>query len=267
MPYKSFRRSTKRVFKRRAFAKKVYKKRVPTRAIKAVVNKALKRNIELKHAPLYTLADQVQVTGAGLNTGSSLGYCPNVSIIPPVTQGTGDGQRVGNIIHPKKLTLRYTLRAGAINSSNNFTATPFLARVIVFKHRYAIDDNSQLLLLDSGNGAQNLGSTPDDWTKPYNRKEFEILYSKQFLMQPIRNELTTPISSENVANGTKTFVSRVVSLPIKNRYYVYSDTNTTPSNAGYFVAFCVCNCDGTVVLSTSTRMMVNCETVLSYTDA
>lgn len=163
--------------------------------------------------------------------------------------------------------MRYTLRAGAINSSNNFTATPFLARVIVFRHRYAIDDNSQLLLLDSGNGAQNLGSTPDDWTKPYNRKEFDILYSKQFLMQPIRNELTTPISSENVANGTKTFVSRVVSLPIKNRYYVYSDTNTTPSNAGYFVAFCVCNCDGTVVLSTSTRMMVNCETVLSYTDA
>ena len=86
-------------------------------------------------------------------------------------------------------------------------------------------------------------------------------------MQPIRNEFTTPISSENVANGTKTFVSRVVSLPLKNRYYVYNDTNTTPSNAGYYVAFAVCNTDGTVVNSSSTRMMVNCETLLQYTDA
>lgn len=246
--------------------KKSYKS-TNTRVIKAVVNKALKQNIEMKAAPLYTLADQQPVYGAGLNTGALLGYCPNVNIIPPVTQGTGDGQRVGNIIHPKKLTLRYTLRANSVQSINNFTAIPFLARVIVFRHRYANDDNSQLLLLDSGNGSQNLGSTPDDWTKPYNRKEFEILYSKQFLMQPIRNELTTPISSENVANGTKTFVSRVVSLPLKNRYYVYNDTNTTPSNAGYYVAFAVCNTDGTVVNSSSTRMMVNCETLLQYTDA
>ena len=158
MPLKSFRGRGK-VYRKRAYKPKKSYKSTNTRVIKAVVNKALKQNIEMKAAPLYTLADQQPVYGAGLNTGALLGYCPNVNIIPPVTQGTGDGQRVGNIIHPKKLTLRYTLRANSVQSINNFTAIPFLARVIVFRHRYANDDNSQLLLLDSGNGSQNLGST------------------------------------------------------------------------------------------------------------
>lgn len=234
--------------------------------IKKIVKRVIKQDAEIKCAPLYTIADQQLVYGAGLNPASNLGWASG-QIIPPVTQGSGDGQRVGNKINQKYFKLRYTLRAYPVTTVlNPHIATPFLARVIVYRQKYAIDDNSPLQMLDSGNGSQNIGSTPDDFFKPYNKKKFTILHSAQYLMQPVRNETTTPISTDNVANGTKTFVSRKVNLKIPTKKFIYNDSDTTPYNVGYFMAVCMCNTDGIIVSSTQSRLMINAESLLYYTD-
>lgn len=265
MPYRGRKQYKKAASsgRRRAANKSASK---PTKSLTVAVKRLLSKEIETKCAPYYSLADQTLVYGAGLNPGAALGFV-SANLIPSIQQGTGDGQRLGNKIRVKNLIFRYTLRAEAVRATNNFTAVPFICRVIVYKQRYATDDSSPLLMLDNGNSAQNFGSTPDDYTKPYNKKLFQIFYSKQYTMQPIRNELTTPISSENVANGTKTWVARSVRIKIPQKTLIYADTALTPSNAGLFAAVVVCNTDGTVVNNTSARVMLNMETNMYYTDA
>lgn len=248
------------------YYKKKYPKKASTKRIQAVVKRELGKEIETKCAPLYTLADQLNVYGAGLNPGLGLGWV-SANLIPPISSGTGDGQRVGNKVRVKGLYFNYTIRANAVMATNNFTGSPFMCRVIIYKQRYATDDSSPLQMLDSGNSAQNFGSTPDDYIKPYNKKMFQIFYSKQYLMQPIRTEITTPISTENVANGTVTFASRRVRVKIPYKTLLYADTTTLPTNAGLYAAVVVCNADGIVVNSTSTRVMLNAESLLYYTDA
>lgn len=266
MPYRGRKQFKKisPVSSRKSMASKKYVRK--SKSLTVAVKRLISKELEVKCAPNYVLADQLAVPGGGLNPASTLGFS-TVSIFPPITQGVGDGQRIGNKVKVKSLMFNYTIRAQDVSATNNFTGLPFLVRVVLYKHRYATDDSSPLLLLDSGNSAVNIGATPDDYIKPYNKKEFQIFYSRTFQMQPIRNTLTTPISTDNVANGTKTMITRRVRVSIPAKTLIFSDASTLPANAGIFAGFCCCNIDGTTISSGQYRFMVNAESQIYYTDA
>lgn len=237
--------------------------------VKNAIKRAINKEIEVKCAPVLTLADQQPIAGTGLNNTTGYGFTPGASIVPALANGPSEATRIGNIVNVKKLVLKYTIQAlavTAVGGTNNFLALPFLARVIVYRHRYANDDNSNIGIIDQGASSTNLGSTPDLWTEPYNRKEFVIGYSKQFLMQPIANNSGAATVADNVANGAKQFVSgkAVIKLPKK---LIYNDTTTIPTNASWYVAFAVCNIDGTGALNTQYRARCNASSYLYYTDA
>lgn len=236
--------------------------------VKSYVNKAIKRNEETKCSMRLNIADQYSVTGAGLNTGASLGFVSPATIIPAITQGTDEASRIGNKIKPQKLQLKFTLRAYPVTTAgiNPFPATPFLCRVIVFRHKYANDDFGQTGILDTGASSGNLGSTPDSWLEPYNKDEFTIFYSKQWLMQPIRNETTTPASCDNVANNTHNFIMKKVNIKLP-KTLIYNDNTSIPSNQNMYMAVAVCNTDGSVVTSSQSRVMLNAESYLYFKDA
>lgn len=238
--------------------------------VKQYVEKAIKRNEETKCSMRLNIADQAQVLGAGLNTTVSLGWVSPASIIPAITQGTDEASRIGNRIKPVKLQLSFCIRASNVTAAgatlNPFPATPFLCRVIVFRHKYANDDFSQIGILDTGNSMSNLGSTPDNWLQPYNKDEYSIFYSKQWLMQPIKNESTTPATAEQPANGTKSFVMKKVNIKLP-KTLIYNDNTSLPTNQNLYMACAICNVDGTVVTSSQTRAMINAESYLYFKDA
>lgn len=237
--------------------------------ISYAVKRELARDEEVKCAPVLTIADQMPVNGTGLSQVANLGYTSTTSIVPAISQGVGDGQRIGNVINCKKLVVKYTLQAlavTAVGGTNNFLALPFLCRVIVYRHRYATDDYGNNNILDIGGSSQNLGSTPDLWIEPYNKKEYIIAYSKQYLMQPIANNTGASTVADNVANGAKQFVTAKAIIPMPKRLY-FNDATTIPTNAGWFFAVACCNIDGTGATSTQFRARVNAESFLYYTDA
>lgn len=237
--------------------------------VKSAIKRAINNELEVKCAPVLTLADQQPIAGTGLNNATGYGFTAGASIVPALANGPGEATRIGNIVNVKKLVLKYTIQALAVTvagGTNNFLALPFMARVIVYRHRYANDDNSNIGILDQGATSANLGSTPDLWTEPYNRKEYVIGYSKQFLMQPIANNTATGTVADNVASNTKPFVSgkAIIKMPKK---LIYNDVTTIPSNAAWYVAFAVCNIDGTGALNTQFRARCNASSYLYYTDA
>lgn len=238
--------------------------------VKEYVRRRIARNEETKCSMRLNIADQAQVTGAGLNTTAFLGWVSGTSIIPPVTQGTDESSRIGNKIKVQKLQLAFCVRAQNITAAgatlNPFPATPFLCRVIVFRHKYANDDYSQVGILDTGNSMSNLGSTPDNWLQPYNKDEYSIFYSKQWLMQPIKNESTTPATAEQPSNGSKSFIMKKVNIKLP-KTLIYNDNTSLPTNQNLYMAVAICNVDGTVVTSSQSRAMVNAESYLYFKDA
>lgn len=264
-------KSPLRVTASRAAKSKAVEK-VKVRNIKRIVNRVIKGHTELKTATNLTIADQVSVYGAGLNTPVGLGFVSSSNIIPLVTQGASEGNRIGNSIRPKWLSLRYTLRAQPTTDSasptnnNPFKGVPFLCRVIVFKHRWAIDEGSQTGILQSGASSQNLGSTPDNWVMPYNTDEFKIYYSKQYKMQALAHTGSTGVlNTENQGYGLQNFVVRRCRIPMP-KVLRFNDNNGSATNEGFFMAVAVCNVDGTVVTNIQTRVQINAESYMDFYD-
>lgn len=242
------------------------------KAIKRAINTAIETKISTKQ-----IWQQNVVQGAGLDPGSGLGLTTTgisgapSTILPSLPSGNGDANRDGDIVNPKRLVLKFSLRAldttGNVTGTNPFRGKPMLCRVIIFNKRYAIDDYSPAGILDKGNTVGNLDSSPDSWLEPYNKKDFRIFYSKTFKLCAFSDTGTTPPTLENIPNGYVNYIAKKVSLKLPKKLYFAKTADTDPQNSSMKMSIAVCNVDGSVVGNTQFRVQVNAESALYYTDA
>lgn len=253
---------------------------VLSKTVKSAVKRIVKSQIEVKYAPSLIIADTVSVNGSGLNydgvtnlTGWCSGPGLGTGLLPQIGQGASEGARVGNKIKPKSFNVRISLNAKATTdastpsgNTNPFRGIPFIARVIIFKHRYADDDYSQTGILNNGNASELIGNTVDDLFKPYNRDEYRIYYSKDILMAGAVHNNTSGINPNPMENKACSFWIKNVRVPLPQTLH-FNDGVTAATNAGMFLAVCVINTDGSVVSNSQSRVTVNAEANLSFYDA
>lgn len=260
-------------------AKKAIRVRSPKKAVKKAVAKAKYNNIasivkkvvhkeqETKMCPLLTIADAVNIPGAGLSSGG-LGVLSQ--IVPVVAQGNTQTTRIGNKIRPVRLKVRYTLNAlpttvaGGINA---FRGLPFFVKVIVYRHRYNRGDSSPDALMETGTGSATLGSAVDTYFRPYNKQEYEIAYSAIHKMTAARHLDTTFGLIEPNSQDSKitSFIVRNFNCKLP-KTILFNDSNTQPTNLNWYIGFAVCNVDGSAIAGSSTRATVNCESYLYFQD-
>lgn len=238
-----------------------------SKTVKKAIKRAINNQIETKIA-VKEVFKTIAVPGSGLDTANGLGLSTTAGIIPAVPRGTDDASRVGDAIHAKKLLLKFSIRARDISLAvgNNYFKQPFLVRVIVYNHRYALDDYAATYILDKGATTGNLDSSPDSWLEPYNKKEYKIWFSKTYKMAPIVNLSSGASVIDNMPNGYQCMVvgRKAIKLPKK---LFFNGTATNPTNSMPQLAFAVCNIDGSLVSNAQFRCEVNVETQLYYTDA
>lgn len=243
--------------------------------IKKIVKRVVAGDEEIKCA-YRQVWQQNLVQGAGLNPGSGLGLtttglsgAPD-TICPQLALGTGRADRIGSKISPKKLQLRVGLRAldttGNTTGTNPFRGKPMYVRVIIYNHRYAIDDYDPTNILDKGASLGNIDSLPDSWFERYNTKEFKIHYARTFKMCAFSDTGTTPPTLENSPNGFMNYVFKTINIKVP-KSLLFNATTTSPSNFAPKMAVCMCNLDGTIAGNTQFRIQVNAESRLYYTDA
>ncbi len=257
--------------------------KVEVAGIKAIVKSVINKTEELKYSALISLADNVQVAGSGLLYDGAVnlrGWCsgPTIAagIIPTVAQGDGQADRTGNMIRPKDLTLKYSCYALPTDEgtstnllTNPYKGIPFFVRVLVFRHKYSIDDYSQTNILETGNGTASFGSGIDNFFRPYNKEEYTVVYSKNIKMAALKNyNITTGVTTtENVPNGAVTFYQASAKIPLPT-VLKYNDIGNVPTNQNFYLAVCLCNEDGSVVTAgTHKRLQFNAETNLTYYDS
>lgn len=260
---KSSRKSSKKSSKKPS--SKIPVKSVKTVAeVASIAKKVVEKNEITKTVMNLTVMNKVNIPGAGLN-GSTEGQF--AAIIPLITQGSGEDNRQGNVIHVKSFKIRYSIRALLTNvgGNNAYNGVPFLVRVVVYRHKYNIGDNSPANLIDVNNTSSALTGDLDTYFRPYNKDEYMIGYSKTHRMSAAAHFDGTNITPSNQDPKSSSFVFKTTEISLPKKLY-FNDTLTTPTNAGWYIGFSVCNTDEADIPATSFRATANVESILEFYD-
>ena len=261
--YKSYRKSApRRAAPKGAFAKKV------TTVLKRAMETKLKIAAPYNYNNGNTLEDFTQFSTA--ITGTSELY----SLIPPVTIGDDDYQRIGNQIQPTSLTVKIQAALGALASSSVYVDFWFL-------HSKNIKDGRQTAqlpiqkLLNDGQG-QNVPYDGTSYTGmlPLNKTEFTLIKHIRILLKKPYGDPqglysgagAPPASIYSLAANTKTLSVRIP-LPDKLTYEQRTDyvpTNTFPFMA---IGFTAADQFGGTALTPTLPIYVQAQSHLYYKDS
>lgn len=241
--------------------KRQLRKTVPKMANKVITN-AVKRIVgkqtENKVATFYS-----NVTAFNQQVNSS-GDC--LRLIPQISNGTGQGTRIGNEIKAKRLHIRgvLTMTLGQTASAN----LRFGVRMMIFRcKRFSDWQQTQTdfassytrLLEGSVNG---LNGDLSNWNAPPNRDYFSIVKDKRYVFTMGQGATTN-----EVFNAVKHY-SFTIPYSKKTLKYDENYSTTDPVNYAYVMVLGYTKLDGSLPdLAATTYLTNQYVTTLTYEDA
>lgn len=227
-------------------------------SVSAPVKTYVARQIN-RHAETKYVAANPYNTSSGLlkATNFSAGITSNAeayALIPPVTQGEGDHQRIGNIIKPTSLTVKgFVSLLGNDTNSYCIDVDVFILQSKTFKSQYSESQIDIPSMLNRGDGSNTYydGSFLNS-TFPVNTSLFQVLKHKKIRLTKPYGNMNTAIcggSPEAVANYSSEKYSKnfsfKVPLPVSLKYDL--DAQTVCQNSYPFMVIgwnSPNNCDG-----------------------
>jgi len=234
------------------------KAKVPI-AIKQYVQRQIAVSEETKHQNFSSLTTLLTYTAAT----QTLRTLDLASCLGLITQGTGQGNRIGNKIKVKKLIVRGWLSVG--NSFGTGGATPQCVKMMVgrLKQTFATPDGSYSALYQSGSSTAAPTNTYFDILRPIQRDQYIIYHQKVFKLATATNA-----SGSNASNDFNMLVPFSINLNKHVNVLNYADGATPPINFACFIWFVSVNADGSAT-SAVIPPLVNCayDMDVEYDDA
>lgn len=252
----------------KAYKKKTAKSKKVTKSFKNKVMKVIASQAETKQA--FTTQTPVD-----FNSGiSGAGDC--LRIIPNISKGTNDNNRIGDQIRCKSLNIRAILQMLPQGLGQGDSVRKIAVRfMIVTPKGYAnwatASANAstwQAQLLKKGGTVTSFTGAIDDLFAPGNTDAITFHYNRVIYF----NQSTY---GQSTASGLVAFdQSHLVKflnirLKMKNKLLKYDDnidSGLTPSNVGYFVLVGYSFVDGSSPDTLSTRVRLQYDTILNYED-
>lgn len=236
--------------------------------VKSVILRAQETKFVIRPPANYntnaTLQDFTAFTSGITSTNEIYG------LIPDMSQGDDDFQRIGNTIQPVSLTTKVNLALNSTTSQSVYADVYFLTSKTVkdFNLTNAIL-TAQLMNVGDGTNAAYDGTSYTAML-PINKSEFTVLAHKRVLLQKGSGDPNTALSgaglpSTNTFSYIKSF-SQKIKLPSK---LTYEDASRLqPSNSFPFmvVGFCGTDVNGNLAPITA-RVFVQAQSHLYYKDA
>lgn len=173
----SARRSVKRTFKRKSYAPK-------KSSVKAIVKREIARNTENKCSQFYQYDNRLYTAGnVSFPTDNVFPVCVGASSIV-IPQGSGQGNRIGNVIKTKKFMFRGTIVPLPYDGTFNPQPQPLQVKMWIFydKTQPNVLPNPQNAADFFQNGITNKGFQNDlvDMWSPVNTDRYRILATRNF---------------------------------------------------------------------------------------
>lgn len=228
------RRYKRKSYKRKSYKRKNYKRR---RSRTPKIIRAVRRMFETKR-----------------NQDTTFSYVYNDitdtachRLLPLISQGTGQSNRIGNRISPVRLTIKMALTASNLNAVYT-NASPTYFDIYIFKQRYANEyagpplptDIAQFLQIDNGSGPYTGAVT--DGLRNVNQDIFSLKFRRRILL-----------SNTNQATGQNAFMAsinpnRTISINLTKaikKMWSFDDADTLVTNDNLWIAVGATQTDGT----------------------
>jgi len=174
------RKAPKRVYKRKSYAPK--RKAAP---LKAMIRREIARNVENKTQQYYNFQRVLEVpsTGAAFTTANifPVGVDPSSLVI---SQGAGQGQRIGNKIKTKKLTFKGTFNPTSYDAITNPNPQPNQIKMWIFYDKTDVTAVPTPLssndFFQDGSTSRSFSSDLADMWSPVNTDRYRVLATKTF---------------------------------------------------------------------------------------
>lgn len=212
-----------------------------TKKIKAAVKRSLTAMAEKKRFVLYA-ANQTIRTGAG----AVLPFTAFIS--PEISQGGGDGQRIGNKVKVVKQNINLMVNLLPYNATTNPLPAPVWIRVLLLGSRKINTNNiastdiaTNLFNVTSGTVA--LQGTPLDLCFSINPESWHVYHDEVFKLGVTSATSTGPTSTGAYLDNSD--MSRALSINVKNiGTHLYQDTSPVPTNKNTYLVIQAVSADG-----------------------
>lgn len=263
-----FKRNVKRapLRKRRIFPKKSSKISAP---IKSYVNRTIRRNEETK---MSTNQYGLTAFNSGISTSADL-----ITVLPAVTVGTGQNDRIGNKIRPIRLEITGYVSYYTDSIASNNDARMIGARLFCFQDKtnrsYANTINNYNLL-NLGGTSNTFTGTALNWVSPHNNEQFTFFTDKKMLIQkPFGlTNVVSPSSTVSITGMDKSLFHpfRIVltqkQLPAVLQYD-QGDNLSYPTNFAPFMALGYSDLMNKTPDTATTQVVMEFSATLYYKDA
>lgn len=246
-----------------------YRKTALVRKIKQVVSSLT----EDKQA-YHTTGNSLLKFNSGIDAVGDL-----VQILPNISQGVSEGQRIGNQIRAKSLNIKgyVKLDIGDIADSTAMPNVVVRMMVVSMKTTPSYQDAQTLsskigTLLVKGNTTTAFAGNLQDLYAPINRNVFTVHHDKKFyLRQDFLNSIgATPPSTTVVQDISKTVKFFNLSVKCRGRILKYDEdvgSDVLPSNFGPFILLGYSYLDGSAPDVINTKVGLCFDSVFNYEDA
>lgn len=270
----------RRTFKRRAARRPIRRKRVTKLAkpMRRAVQRMISRRVENKTAQQYVY-DRIYspVNAPDFEAQNIIPLGPDPTSVS-IAQGVGQGQRIGNTIHTKKLVIRGTLVPLRYDVAANTAPTPVQIKIWIF---YDKSDPSAIPspvgganFFQNGNASKGFQNDLTDLWSPVNTDRYRVLATRTFKLGNAAYEglpdglLSTEQNQFYTNNDFKYNANFSINL---TKHYPktvkFNDNNTTPTTRGLFMMTAYFLANGSAVNSGQRMVGVQYMQDYQYEDA
>lgn len=260
----------RKTYKKRTYKRKSYAPKRKMTSIKKVIRREIARNVENKTQQYYNFQRNLEVpsTGAVFSTSNifPVGVDPSSLVI---SQGAGQGQRVGNKIKTKKLMFKGTFNPLPYDSIRNAQPQPVQVKMWIFYDKNDVTAVPNPLgagdFFQDGSGSRSFAGDLVDLWSPVNTDRYRILATKTFkLGYATYNGQGALPDLGNVSNNDFNLNCNF-SFDLTKHYpqmVTFVDTSATPSTRGLFCMVEYCFSQGG--LTGSGTRAVNMQYMIDY---
>lgn len=233
----------KKMLKQLTATKTKYRKRMAiqpvSKAVRSYVNRAIGAHSENKNAPGITGLDVALSAMLPTSWGTVINLA---DVWGGISQGTGEGSRIGNTLKPLNWNFR-----GFIHN-NGTSAPPCVVKMFILKIQNGYQSPTSTLanptnFFNLGNSTVGPTGSFLDILRRVNKDQFVLYTTRTFKCGPASAGATSPNSTNNDFKNVCPF--NVNLLKYQKHIMRYADaTVTNPTNAGLYALFCIAPADG-----------------------
>lgn len=272
-------KTTRRSYKKKAYKRKSYARKAPAKksSLKKMVKREIARNIEDKTFQVFNDAHDILPSNSGGFDATIIPVTPFSGAYLTITQGVGQGQRIGNRIKIKKLKFSAIVYPQGYNVTTNPTPAPCQIKFWFFYDK----EEPQTVptpqtngdFLQYGNTSIGFGNRLFDHLAPYNQDRYRVLCTRTVKVGYAEYGGTGATGSiptqGNLANNDFKLNAKVVVdlTPYCVKNVIFRDTAATPTTRGIYMMAEPVYANGSAIAAATIPCRMNWLQEIVYEDA